>query len=104
MIDLQRAEINLGRMIIRTPIDGMIVMMSASADLILEQVQDTLLVPRSAVALEGDQSFVYVRSSTDERFAPRSVALGMISDHQVVVKGGLAEGDEIALIAAEVAN
>ena len=69
--------------------------LSASVDILLEEQENTLLIPNAAIQTKGDKSFVYVRDG--ERFAEREVEIGLRNQVQAVIVTGLAEGDEVAL-------
>ncbi len=63
----------------------------------IEERTDTLLVPFRAVETEGGQAFVTrVTASGSERVA---VTLGLITDTQVEVLGGINEGDAVTVYA-----
>ena len=68
--------------------------LSASGDIILEQIEDALVVPRAAVASLGGTNTVWVHDG--EGFVERQIEVGSISDTQVVVLAGLQEGDRLA--------
>ena len=68
--------------------------LSASADILVEELDDALVIPRAAIESRGGSRFVWVRAG--EAFAEREVQLGSISDTQAVVLSGLSEGEEIA--------
>lgn len=64
------------------------------AELVLDR-EDALVVPRQAVVIRDGKPIVYRRAG--DGFAPVAVELGAASAGRVVVKAGLAPGDEIAL-------
>ena len=68
--------------------------LSASGDIVLEQIEDALVVPRAAVANLGGTNFVWVHDG--EGFLEREIEVGSISDTHVVVLEGLQEGDRVA--------
>lgn len=68
--------------------------LSASADIIVEEQDDVLVVPRAALAEVGEAKIVWVQR--DEGFVEREVEVGPLSDTQAVVLSGLREGDLIA--------
>ncbi len=76
--------------------------LSASADVILESEGDVLLVPRAAIGRQDGQAFAYARMAGTAEFSKRIVELGLVTDGQAAVRSGLSEGEEIAVIAAEV--
>ena len=67
--------------------------LSASGDIILEQVEDALVVPRAAVANLGGTNVVWVQNG--EGLVQREVEVGSISDTQVVILAGLQEGERV---------
>ena len=69
--------------------------LSGSADIIFEWQENALLVPRSAIQENDDDTTVFVR--VGDQFVERPVKLGKISSTKAVVLDGLAEGDEVAL-------
>jgi HlyD family secretion protein len=68
--------------------------LSAAVDIIVEQQQNVLVLPRSAVAIDRDGAWVQVRSPG--RTGRQAVTLGAIGTEQVVVTGGLSEGAIVA--------
>ncbi|HEX7702276.1 MAG TPA: efflux RND transporter periplasmic adaptor subunit, partial [Kofleriaceae bacterium] len=64
------------------------------ATLVLDQ-EDAIVVPRQAVFEKDGKPIVYKNGATG--FAASPVELGVASAGRVVIKKGLAEGDEIAL-------
>ena len=68
--------------------------LSASVDVIVEQQEDVLVVPRAAIAEIDGTSVVWVED--DSAFEMRQVQLGSVSDTQAVVVSGLSEGDVVA--------
>ncbi len=68
--------------------------LSASADILVEEQDTALVIPRAAIESRGDSRVVWVRDG--EGFAAREVQLGSISDTQAIVVSGLSEGQEIA--------
>ena len=69
--------------------------LSASADIVLGEQENALLVPDAAVQHRGGQTFVYVRAG--EGFTEREIEIGERSEVHAVVVSGLAEGEEVAL-------
>lgn len=65
------------------------------ATLLLESLEDVLVVPRQAIFVVDEDSFVYVREGGG--FARRRVELGARSLGLVVVTSGLDEGEVVAL-------
>lgn len=70
--------------------------MLARVSLIASESQPTLALPRRAVAAEGNRTFVFVRKE-DGGFERRPVQLGAADDRFVEVRGGMTEGERIAV-------
>lgn len=69
--------------------------LSASAEVLMERVDQTAIVPRGALKREGGQVVVYVKKG--ESFERRPVELGLQNYTHVAIKAGLNTGDEIRL-------
>ncbi len=74
--------------------------LSASADVIVEQEEPSLLVPRQAITLAAGKAVVYVKQPTG-LFEPREVQVGPTSTTHAAILSGLSDGDEIALEAVD---
>ncbi len=68
--------------------------LSASADVIVEELDDVLVIPRAALGTSAEATIVWVQQ--DEDFVEREVAVGSLSDTQAVILSGLGEGEVIA--------
>jgi cobalt-zinc-cadmium efflux system membrane fusion protein len=69
---------------------------SASAEIIVERQPNTLLIPlRASIDINGKPA-VYVQTGA-KTFAPRPIQIGKKNDEDVVVTGGLREGETVAL-------
>ena len=68
--------------------------LSASGDIIIEELDDVLVVPRAALARFGDATVVWLQQ--DEGFVERTVEVGSLSDTEAVIVSGLREGELIA--------
>ncbi len=68
--------------------------LSASGDIIVEELDDVLIVPRAALSAVGEATIVWLQQ--DEGFVEREVDVGSLSDTEVVILSGLREGDLIA--------
>ena len=68
--------------------------LSASGDIIIEDLDDVLVVPRAALAQSGDATVVWLQQ--DEGFVEHTVEVGSLSDTEAVIVSGLREGDLIA--------
>ena len=76
--------------------------LTASLDVELERTAGSLVVPRDAVVLEGEQAYVMVQRGG--RLQRQDVAVGATSAHEAVITGGLQEGVVIARNAASSAR
>ncbi len=68
--------------------------LSASADVLIEELADVLVIPRSSLAESDGASVVWVEQ--DGRLVQRDVEIGSMSDTEAVVLSGLNPGDLIA--------
>ena len=75
--------------------------LTASLDVDLERLPRSLVVPRDAVVLDGEQAYVMVQRGG--RLQRQDVTLGAMSAHEAVVAGGLQEGVVVARNAASAA-
>jgi HlyD family secretion protein len=69
--------------------------LSGSADVVLSEEQDVLLVPREAVVHENGEAAVYVAGAQQPR--RQRVELGAGNDTQYVVVSGVEEGDTLVV-------
>jgi RND family efflux transporter MFP subunit len=69
---------------------------SASAEIIVERQPNTLLIPLRASFDRNGKPAVYVQKS-DKTFAVRPIQIGKKNDEDIVVTGGLREGETVAL-------
>jgi multidrug efflux pump subunit AcrA (membrane-fusion protein) len=69
--------------------------LSGSAEILLEQEDDALIVPASAVQTENGKSYVQVKSG--EGVEKREVILGASSGTQVSIREGLKEGEAVVI-------
>ena len=69
--------------------------LSGSADILFDEQESALLVPRSAIQTSDDDTTVFVRAG--DQFVERPVKLGKMSGTMAIVLDGLSEGDEVAL-------
>jgi hypothetical protein len=68
--------------------------LTASLDVELARSRGALVVPRDAVAFDGEQAYVSVQHGS--RFDRQGVSLGPMNTHEVVVTNGLGEGSVVA--------
>ncbi len=69
--------------------------LSGSADILLAQHEDALVIPRAAIQEQQDRSIVMVRQG--EGFITREIEIGQTSPTEAVILAGLNPGDEVAL-------
>ena len=74
--------------------------LTASLDVELERIPGALVLPRDAIQLEGETS--YVRVQRGGRFERQDVTVGAMNTHEAVVTAGLQEGVTVARNAAGV--
>ncbi len=70
--------------------------LSASADILVSEQPDQLIIPRQAIRHHQDGSTV-VQVRSGEHFQPRKVELGAMNDTQAVVVNGLSEKEVVAI-------
>ena len=70
--------------------------LSITADVILEIIQDTIVVPLSAVFELDSSKIVYV--SEGEKFKRQTVKIARKSDNYAVISEGIGQNDEVILI------
>jgi multidrug efflux pump subunit AcrA (membrane-fusion protein) len=69
--------------------------LSTAANVVVNQSESSLLIPREAV--ESRDGKWFVRLKAGDRFVPREVQLGVSDNLHVAVLDGVREGDEIAI-------
>jgi multidrug efflux pump subunit AcrA (membrane-fusion protein) len=69
---------------------------SSSVEIIVEREPNQLLIPLRASFDKGGKPAVYVQKA-DKTFAVRPIQIGKHNDEDVVVTGGLKEGETVAL-------
>lgn len=67
--------------------------LTAWADVVLERQEDVLIAPAAAVEEVGGKSYVYVENPNG--FQRREVQLGAVTNTEVSIVDGLAEGDRV---------
>ena len=67
--------------------------LTAWADVVLERQEDALIAPTAAVEETGGKSYVYVES--ENGFQRREVQLGAMTNTEVAILDGLAEGERV---------
>lgn len=78
-----------------TQVQGVLSNMSATANIILDNKDDVLLVPSAAIQTAGEQSTVRILRKGN--IIQQPVELGLIGDTQTEIVSGLSEGDEIIM-------
>ena len=66
---------------------------SANAKIILEQANNVLAIPESALEFEGDSSFVYIKKNGD--YTRQAVTTGLSDGINIQITNGLQEGDVV---------
>ena len=69
--------------------------MNLEADVVLAQYDSCFVVPASAVAVQNNQSVVFVKKGDD--FVPQPVDMGLGAHGEAVIIDGIEEGTQIAL-------
>jgi multidrug efflux pump subunit AcrA (membrane-fusion protein) len=69
--------------------------LTASADVVVDERDGSIIVPREAVVEESGKTLVFVRQAG--AFAPREVEIGMFSNTEAAISAGLDAGEEVAL-------
>jgi HlyD family secretion protein len=69
--------------------------MYANAQLLIDEKQDTLLIPRDALTAVNDQPVVYVVDGN--QVEQRDVTIGLSNDDQIEILSGLTAGDSIVI-------
>ena len=67
---------------------------SANAEIRLEGVDGVLSIPESALAFEGDSSFVYLVKG-EKKYEKIPVVTGLSDGINIEIKSGLKEGDKV---------
>ena len=68
---------------------------SSNISILVERAEDVVSVPASAVFVEDDQRYVFVRLG-EHRFERRKVEIGIGNLNFIEIRSGLNEGDEVA--------
>ena len=69
--------------------------LTGSAEIVLNSERNTMLIPRSAVFAENNESYVFVQGA--EGWIKKKVELGMPNFTNVAIKSGIQKGDVVAL-------
>ena len=68
--------------------------LSASGDVIIDERENVLVVPRAALSDSGEASIVWVQDG--DQFVQREVEIGAVSDTEAEILAGLSEGELVA--------
>jgi HlyD family secretion protein len=72
--------------------------MSADAEIVAEVVEDTLVLPETALRYRGEQIYVDTRvGGGTAGIEPKDIEVGIVDGSRVQILSGLAEGDEVLL-------
>jgi HlyD family secretion protein len=72
--------------------------MSADADIVTEVVEDTVIVPETALLYDGERIFVEkVVSSSERHIEEQTIRVGIVEKGRAQVLEGLSAGDEVQL-------
>ena len=71
--------------------------MNANVDFIIEKKDSILLLPMKAITKQGNQSFVLVKSSDEEKPVMREIQTGIRDDRNTEILSGLSEGDNVVI-------
>jgi multidrug efflux pump subunit AcrA (membrane-fusion protein) len=69
--------------------------LTGSAEIVLNSERNTMLIPRSAVFAENNESYVFVQGP--EGWIKKKVEVGMPNFTNVAIKSGIQKGDVVAL-------
>ncbi|MEJ2108908.1 MAG: HlyD family efflux transporter periplasmic adaptor subunit [Acidobacteriota bacterium] len=69
--------------------------MNLEADVVLQQYDSCFVIPSSAVAIQGNESIVFVKDGDD--FTAQPVQMGLGTHGEAVIIDGIEEGTQIAL-------
>lgn len=83
-----RVKFQAGKKLIRPGI-------SSNISILVERAEDVVSVPASAVFVEDDQRYVFVKLG-EHRFERRKVEIGIGNLNFIEIRSGLNEGDEVA--------
>ena len=70
---------------------------SANARIVLSSVSDALMIPESALVFDGEDTFVFVNESKDDKsvYVRKKVVTGISDGIHIEVKEGLKRGDKV---------
>ncbi len=70
--------------------------MSASVDIVIESLPDVLMIPIRASFTQMGKPSAFVQEG--EQFTPRQIEVGLRNEEDIVVTGGVREGEMVALV------
>ena len=66
---------------------------SANAEIVLQEVQNVLTLPESAIQYDGDQTYVYIQGA--DGYERRDVTCGLSDGVNIEIKEGIKESDKV---------
>ena len=66
---------------------------SANAEIVLDQANDVVTLPESAIQYDGDQTYVFVPEGTD--YVRRDVVTGLSDGVKIEIREGIAPGEKV---------
>jgi len=69
--------------------------MSSTSEIIIEREPNVLLIPSRASFAKDGKPAVYIQNGKD--FVARNIEVGKQNDEEIIVTGGLNEGDVVTL-------
>ena len=66
---------------------------SANAEIVLQEVEDVVTIPESAIQYEGEQTYVFVPEGAD--YVRKDVVTGLSDGVKIEIKEGLSAGDKV---------
>ena len=66
---------------------------SANAEIVLQEVQDVVTIPESAIQYEGEKTYVFIPEGAD--YVRKDVVTGLSDGVRIEIKEGLSAGDKV---------
>ena len=70
---------------------------SASTEIFIDRIQDTLFVPVQAIHTEQGEQIVYLKANNEAGYTQQKVQIGKMNTNNIQVISGLKEGDEVLI-------
>ena len=83
--------------VIDGPVQGVVAGMRAEVKIVVEELEDVIVLPRTAVFGSGTDAYCLVAAEEGESFQRIPVKLGPSTDKEVVVYGVLSDGQKVLL-------